>query len=209
MEKAVEEIAWGKKHGACGVFKRGIEVGRSAKDPYFFPLYQRAAELDMPICIHTGAHDPVISDALSSHLTMYNFNLSPIDAFVSMVTGGIPAMFPKLRVGFIETMASWIPYAMADLEARHQRTAWIGSFDYSRELMKDGRFYVACQTHEDLAYILQHTGPDQMLIGSDYSHADQSAELEALSLLRDRVDIDATITKKIVSDNPSRFYSID
>jgi len=209
MNKALEEITWGKEHGACGVFKRGIEVGRSAHDPYFFPLYRHAADLDIPLCIHIASHDPAVSDALMSHLTLYNFSLSPIDAFVSMVTGGIPAMFPKLRIGFIETMASWIPFAMADLEARHQRTAWMAKFDYSRNLMKDGNFYVACQTHEDLAYILQYTGPDQLLIGSDYTHADQSAELKALDHLRARTDIDSLITTKIVSDNPSKFYGID
>ena len=96
MDKAVEEIEWGKEHGACGVFKRGVEAGnRSANDPYFFPLYEAAERLDMPVCVHIAAGDPAITDTLMSHLTMYNFSLSPIDAFISMVLAGLPARFPK------------------------------------------------------------------------------------------------------------------
>src|SRR5207244_13418386 len=59
MDKAVEELRWAKDHGACGVFKKGIECGgRKASDPYFFPLYEETSRLDVPICIHTGSDGP-------------------------------------------------------------------------------------------------------------------------------------------------------
>src|SRR5918992_5069272 len=55
IERAVEELRWAKDHGACGVFKKGIECGeRAASDPYFFPVYEEASRLDMPICIHNA-----------------------------------------------------------------------------------------------------------------------------------------------------------
>ena len=48
IDKAVEEVRWAKDHGACGVFKKGIECGdRAASDPYFFPVYDEAARLDL------------------------------------------------------------------------------------------------------------------------------------------------------------------
>ena len=209
MDKAAEEVEWGREHGACGVFKRGVEAGsRSASDPYFFPLYDAAAALDMPICVHIAAGDPAITDTLSSHLTMYNFNLSPIDAFVSMVLADIPSKFPTLRVGFIETMSSWMPYAMAQLQARFERASWMNQFKLGEDLIREGRFYLACQTHEDLPYVLKHTGEDSLILGTDYSHSDQSAELEAHAILRKRDDIPASVVDKIVNDNPTRFYGI-
>lgn len=211
MDRTVEEIEWGREHGACGVFKRGVELGRSASDPYFFPMYEAAAASDLPICIHIGAGDPAISDALTSHLTPYNFSLSPIDAFISMVTSGLPQRFPSLRVGFIETLASWVPFAMADLEARVERSVWISQFEYSRDVVRDGRFYVACQTHEDLEYVLKHTGADNLLVGSDYTHADQSAEIEALGHIRrmgDTGQLAPDVARKIVNDNPTTFYGL-
>ena len=55
IDKAVEEVRWAKDHGACGVFKKGIECGdRAASDPYFFPVYDEAARLDLPVCIHNA-----------------------------------------------------------------------------------------------------------------------------------------------------------
>jgi hypothetical protein len=49
------------------------------------------------------------------------------------------------------------------------------------------------------------------MIGTDYSHADQSAEIEALDVIERRGatgDIPATVAKKIVEDNPRRFYGL-
>ena len=54
QDAAVEEVRWAKEHGACGIFKRGFDIDRKVTDPHFFPVYEEASRLDMPICIHTG-----------------------------------------------------------------------------------------------------------------------------------------------------------
>jgi len=49
------------------------------------------------------------------------------------------------------------------------------------------------------------------MIGTDYSHADQSAEIEALDVIERRGvsgDIPPSVARKIVSDNPRRFYGL-
>ena len=53
-DKAVEELRWAKEHGACGIFKRGFDLDRKVTDPHFFPIYEEASALDLPLCIHTG-----------------------------------------------------------------------------------------------------------------------------------------------------------
>ena len=52
-----EECA--KANGAVGVFFRGIEGNYTLDNPYFFPVYQAAMDVDLPICIHTGSGDAV------------------------------------------------------------------------------------------------------------------------------------------------------
>ncbi len=126
-----------------------------------------------------------------------------------MTTAGLPARFPGLRVGFIETMSSWVPYAMAELQARRERSGWMGEFELGQDLVREGRFYVACQTHEDLPYVIETTGEDNLIIGTDYTHADHSAEIEAHAILRRREDISPRAAEKIVRDNPTRFYALD
>ncbi|MDE3078215.1 MAG: amidohydrolase family protein, partial [Chloroflexota bacterium] len=52
--KAAEELRWAKAHGACCIYKRGFDLERSVSDSHFFPVYEEASALDVPICIHTG-----------------------------------------------------------------------------------------------------------------------------------------------------------
>ena len=49
-----------------------------------------------------------------------------------------------------------------------------------QNIIRDNRVYVACQTDDDLPYVLKYSGEDNIVIGSDYGHADTSAEIEAL-----------------------------
>ena len=55
VDASIEEANFGKENGAVGLFFRGIERDRTLDDPYFFPVYEEAAKLDMPVCVHTGA----------------------------------------------------------------------------------------------------------------------------------------------------------
>ena len=74
--------------------------------------------------------------------------------------------------------------------------------------MSDYRMFVACQTDDDLPYVLRYAGEDNLLIGSDYGHADTSSELEALRKLRESGVIPVRVVDKIMNDNPRRLYGI-
>ncbi|MEA2641754.1 MAG: uncharacterized protein QOF51_3148 [Chloroflexota bacterium] len=191
MDKALEELRWARDHGACGVLmKTRGEIGkRSASDPYFFPLYEEASKLDVPVCWHGGR-------APSS--------------FTSLVEDGTPEQFPSLRFGWIETSASWIPYLHADLVAKnHLRT--FRPVDLKQDLFRRYRLYVSCHTADDLPYILQYGTEDNLMIGTDYSHADQYGEIEALDVIEQRGaqgQIPAVVARKILDDNPRCFYGI-
>jgi len=135
-----------------------------------------------------------------------------IDAFTSLVAREVPLRFPTLRFGFIEAGSSWIPYALAELWARHVRQAWRGGgFDLQNDLLRQCRFYVAYQTQEDLAYLLQRGCEDSLVAGTDYSHADGSAEIEALRLVREkgeRGEVSRIATRKLLDDNPRALYGL-
>ena len=107
-EKAVEELRWAKERGACGIFKRGFDLDREVTDPYFYPVYEEASALDIPLCIHTG-HPLPASEWDRGFPIMYSFT--------ELVSSGVPKKFPKLRFGLIESGASWIPYMISQLGA--------------------------------------------------------------------------------------------
>ncbi len=213
IDDAVRELHIAKDNGACGVMQKGIELGRrSASDPYFFPLYQAASDLNIPICFHTGTSDPALSNTDALSHTFHTMMAPVIDAFLGLYTARIPERFPNLRFGFIEAMASWLPLALADLRAREERAGWLfPNLDVVDDLVRASRFYVACQTVEDLPYLISKCGEDNLIAGTDYTHADQSSEIETLSIIR-RMGDEGIITReqaaKILEHNPKAFYGL-
>ena len=119
---------------------------------------------------------------------------------------GLPAKFPGLRWGVIETSASWVPYLCHDLAARFARM-YDKKFD-GRTMLRDNRVYVACQTDDDLPYVLKYAGEDHLVIGSDYGHADTSSELEALRHLKEGGELPARVIDKILDDNARALYGL-
>src|SRR5579871_7059720 len=50
MDEALKQLDYAREHGACAIYMRSIEQnGRLLHDPYFFPLYERAQDMDLPI----------------------------------------------------------------------------------------------------------------------------------------------------------------
>ena len=220
MDKALEELRFAKDHGACGVLKKGdSEADKWPNDPYFFPLYEEAERLNMPICFHVGSGTPAFPPAQEfSYSRFIRIGLPAVHGFHSFLLHGIPAKFPKLRFGCIEATATWVPYVIYDLQRRMER---LGSEDgplsspkitLQDDLLRSNRMYVSCQVDEDLPYILKYTGEDNLLMGSDYTHGDASQELEFPRLLQERADrgeISQTVVDKISYHNARTFYGLD
>ena len=207
VEDSVTEIKWAKDHGAVGLFFRGLEKDRNLDDPYFFPIYKTAMELELPICIHTGSGSPVLSNLfnLERHSAFASGRIPPIIAFRNLVANKIPELFPTLKFGFIEASAGWVPYLLHALRRQLQpRWAELSNGD----LLKRYRFYVACEADEDIGYLAKYIGEDNLIIGSDYGHRDPSEEKELVKTMKSREDIPAFLTDKILSDNPRSFYGL-
>ena len=99
---------------------------------------------------------------------------------------------------------------MQDLAAKHAKLTF-RPFDFKEDLFRDSQFYVACDSSDDLPYILQFGTEDRLMVGTDYTHADQSAELDALDIIERKAaseEIPSEVARKILDDNPRRFYGL-
>jgi len=207
MGRALEEVRRGKEHGACAVFLRGSEGNRVLSDPYFYPLYEEAIRLDLPICIHAGNGSFLIDDLyIADGAAISRSKLPALGAIHDIILSRVPERFPKLRFGMIETSASWVPYLCHDLEARLERM-YDERVDRST-ILRDNHIWVACQTNDDLPYVLQYAGEDRLVIGSDYGHADTASELEALRRIKSARTLPAHVVDKILDDNPRALYGL-
>ena len=181
-----------------------VEGEKRLHDAYFYPLYEEAAKLDLPICVHSANGSIASHDFFLDEPGFCKFKLAVVGAFHSLVNDGIPERFPQLRIGIIEVSAQWIPYAIHDLARRHARRGK----QLSKNILKDKRVWVTCQTDDDLDYILGYTGEDTLVIGTDYGHSDNASEIEALRKLRREGNLAPQVINKILDDNPRALYAL-
>ncbi len=222
MERAIEEINFGKANGACGVFMRGFEGERLLSDSGLYPLYDEAQRLDLPICIHAGTGNFAYYDQFGQDV-FSRFKLPSVGAFNNLIYQGVPKRFPALRWSFVETTSQWIPYVINDLVIRTEaerefQRKYAGHVlsqvrpnerDLASEsLLRDNRIYVACQTSDDFPYVVEYAGEDNLVVGTDYGHADYSNDIEAIQTLARGGKISPSLAQKILDDNPRRLYGL-
>lgn len=204
MEAALEEAKLAKERGACGLFMRGIMNDKILSDHYFYPLYEEAGKVNLPICIHASTGGFQWVELFERESGFAKFKLSVLTAFHALVHDGIPSMFPRLRFGFIEVRSQWLPYLYHELAKRFEKS----SKPIGKDWMRENRLYVACQTDDDLPYVLKYSGDDNIVIGSDYGHADTSSEIEALRNLKKKGELKPEVIDKILYDNAKALYNL-
>jgi predicted TIM-barrel fold metal-dependent hydrolase len=208
IQHSLEQIRFAREHGAVAVFVRPIEGQRVLHDPYFHPIWEAASQLNMPVVIHVGNANPSMRELTSQYASMpsgvWPFSVQTIGAFHAWAMNGMPEVFPELRFGVVECSASWLPYVVNDWKRRFPT--------FGRKIdaapMKRYRMYVACQTDDDISYLAQQVGEDNLLIGTDYGHTDQSSEIEAIRNLQSQGTAPPHLVKKILDDNPRTFYGL-
>ena len=207
MEEAIAELRFSVENGACGVTLRSLEDDRLVIDPYFYPIYEEAARLNVPITVHIGSsndyiNDLFVKDGLGG--TFGRLRLMSVAACHMLITNRLTKEFPGLRFGFIEASAQWVPYVLHDLRRRLETRG--------RELeehpLREHNIWVTTQTDDDLPYVLKYAGEDNIVIGTDYGHQDQSSEIEALRIIRDRGDVAPEVVDKILGANAIALYGL-
>lgn len=205
---SLDEIRFGKEHGAVGVALRGIELDRTLVDPYFYPLYDEAQRLDLPIVLHTGNGNAQFCDLFDSPFDpgggLARFNAPTVAFCHQLLLSELPSLFPTLRWGIVEAGSSWLPWVINDARQRYQASG--------RKWPEEGfaafRTYVTCMTNEDMPFILKYAGEDRIMIGTDYGHTDTSSEVDALDVFRRTSGLEPRIVQKVLSDNPRALYGV-
>ena len=82
-------------------------------------------------------------------------------SFYALASSGVPKKVPKLRFGFIESGASWIPYTISQLGAvkrqslRGQQTRMPNLYELEPELFRTNRMFVTIDPIDDIESILK------------------------------------------------------
>ena len=207
-DAAAEELRWAKENGACGFFKRGFDLNRCVTNPHYYPVYEEANALDLPMCIHTG--HPLPGDE-------WDRGFPIMHSFTEIVKSKLPEKFPSLRFGYIEAGASWIPYMVSQLGARiRQNERGLDKelpqmYELAPNLFRDNRAFVTVDLIDDIESILKFGTEDNLMIGTDYSHTDISANLGAFAGVQAWVNegrLTESQATKLLETNARVFYGL-
>ncbi|MBM3945480.1 MAG: hypothetical protein FJ317_08360 [SAR202 cluster bacterium] len=206
MQDSLDMLGWCHNNGAVGVFMRPIEATRLMHDPYFDALYDRVGRLNMSIGVHVANGNPGERELLGQRVAwsggFWPFLTPVVGACHAAIGNGLLNRHPKLRIGFIESSASWVPWVIKDIRRRSEGRLLPERF------LEDQRIFVTCYTTDDIPYITKQAGDGVLMIGTDYGHQDMSVELDALLTIGQDGQLEGHVARKILDDNPRAFYGL-
>ena len=201
--ETVKDMKWAKEHGAVGVLFRGIEGDKFLDHADFDPVYAQAAALELPICVHIGHGSPAVESIAQRDGAKFNrFNSDSPNyfAFTTLLNSQLPKAFPTLRFGFFESGCTWVFAAVQT--ALHVRLKPADLMKLVQEKLDEHNFYITCELHEDLPHIMQYTGDQRLMLGSDYGHPGDIADtFKFRDALAQRTDISEQQKHRLVSEN--------
>ncbi|MBI4456739.1 MAG: amidohydrolase [Acidobacteria bacterium] len=154
--------------GMRGIYMGTNIHGRNLSDPDFLPLFQRIAELQLPIFLHPIQ---VLGVERLKGYFLYNLLGFPFETAVAaahFVFGGILDRFPRLQV-CLPHAGGAMPYLVGRMNrgyqisqecrlAKHKPSTYLRRFAYDTISHDSGA----------LLYLIRLVGADRIMLGSDY-----------------------------------------
>jgi uncharacterized protein len=177
----------------------------------FWPIYEEIQRLNVPFCVHNRRQGPVAESRFDSFIYMHTLG-RPVETFiqfVGLIYGGVAERFPKLRIGFLECGAGWVPYWMERMDEEWEKRGKIEAPLCKRKpseyVIHNSWFFATEPEEEMLPYVMERIGEDKILFASDYPHWDGIFP-HVVSTIRERKDISERAKAKILGENALRFY---
>jgi uncharacterized protein len=202
LERTVKEL------GFKGALINGHARGRFLDDQAFWPIFERAEALDVPIYLHPTPPPPQVMEAYYSGLGMVG-NVLALAGWgwhcetglhaLRLVLGGVFDRFPKLNV-IIGHMGENIPFSLARADQVLSPFAGLGRSiaDYFHS-----NFYITTSgyfTFAPLLCAMMVMGADRIIFSVDYPFSDNKEGREFL----DAAPINPADREKIAHGNVER-----
>jgi hypothetical protein len=181
----------------------------------FDALYAEAQRLDVPLGVHASGTD------------LSNLGLEPFPKFIqahtvshligqlrqmtSMILGGVPERFPRLRLAFLEAGVGWVPYFVQRMDEEYAKRGHVEARDLTRkpsEYLADGNIYFSCEADEvGLRFAVDHLGAERIMYASDFPHWDHGYP-QSVKELAERPDLTDAHKRAIFGETARRFYRL-
>jgi len=222
-QAAVKELEYLKKAGAVtAMLPTNVYGLNNMGDKMFDPIYECAQAIGMTLSVHpqTG-HDgvPGVSGVMGAgserfrkyvyvHMTAFPFEL--MIAMMHMIGEGVFDRFPKLKVGFMEGGAGWLPFWAERFDEHIEKLAPQMPALKRRpsEIIKSKQIVLTCESEETgLDRVFAANGEDTVLYASDYCHWDCHFPYSVKDVV-DSKDLSFAQKEKLLGKNAVEFFEL-
>jgi predicted TIM-barrel fold metal-dependent hydrolase len=191
-------------------------------DRMFDPIYDCAQALGMPLSVHpqTG-HDgvPGVSGVMGAgserlrkyvyvHMTAFPFEL--MLSMMHMIGEGVFDRYPKLRVGFMEGGAGWLPFWAERFDEHIEKLA-PQMPDLKRrpsEIIRGEQITLTCESEETgLDRVFAANGENTVMYASDYCHWDCHFPYSVKDVI-DCKDLSFSQKEKLLNKTAGDFFKL-
>ncbi len=205
-----------REHGFVGMVTATHIREKNLDHPGFDVVWETAERLGVPVCTHGGGQAPgqvpVMIERFDTRLGVHAIThpVGAMQALFHFTVDGVLERFPRLRVGFMEAGAGWLPF-------------WLERLDEHVELMPEQapglskppsayvleRGFVTAEPEErTIPYVLESLSPGLVCYASDYCHWD-CAFPDSVRLMEERDDLDDDQRDALFHRNAARLYGLD
>jgi predicted TIM-barrel fold metal-dependent hydrolase len=184
-------------------------------DPTYEPLFAEAERLGCPLAIHgsrTGAYQIGAGGFKTfNEVHTYAFPVGILLHFTSLVFNAIPLKFPKLRLGFLEIGATWLPYWLDRMDEHWEmrgRYEAPGLTKKPSDVVRESHMYFTVEPGESLVpETVNYLGDRHFMYASDFPHWDSEFP-ESLDQLWNHPKLSESVKRRILYDNAKEFFGL-
>jgi predicted TIM-barrel fold metal-dependent hydrolase len=184
-------------------------------DPAYDPLYTEAERLGCPLSIHgerSGSHQVGTAGFRTfNEVHTYAFPASIFLQFTSMIYNAVPLKFPKLRLGFLEIGATWLPYWLDRMDEHWEKRGEFEAPDLTRkpsDVVRNSSIYCTLESGESLLpQTIEYAGDHHFMYASDFPHWDTEFP-ENIEALWNRSGLSTETKERILYRNAKTFFGL-
>jgi len=164
------------RHGFKGAMIHGLTNGRFIDDKKFWPIFERAAKLDVPIYLHPSLPHPAVMDAYyKDYLKEYpmviraawGFTVETATQAIRMVLSGVFDAYPDLKI-ILGHLGETLPFLVWRIDQALSRP---GQKTISFRDVFCGHFYLTTSgnfSNPALLCCVQEVGVDRLMFAVDW-----------------------------------------
>jgi uncharacterized protein len=216
---AAKEVArCAERTNFCAVYLPTVTAtGKTYGDEFFWPIFEAAQKLNLPIALHGGPSRGFGFDHFQPFIKTHTLE-HPVPLMIQltdMIFSGVFDVFPDLRVAFLEGGCAWVPFMIDRLDYEYHSLFGVSVRKKLRQppsaYLRDGEhFWVSLELGErSLKYVIDCMGSERIIYASDFPHEPSEDEILAdVPEFLDNPDYDDTVKGNILYRNTINLYRL-